>query len=63
MTKTRNEFGFREEAIEELTRLNYRYIHQEGWTLFTKDGIPDRRGIVEFVRGKWILTTYSIRKG
>lgn len=62
MSKTRTEFGFREDAIAELCRLGYRYIEREGWTLFTSDGTPDRRAIVEFVRNQWILTTYSIRK-
>jgi hypothetical protein len=63
MTKTRNEFGFREDAIAALSQRGYRYVDREGWTLFSADGRPERRAIVEFVHGKWILTTYSIPKG
>lgn len=63
MSKTRNSFGFREDAIAELSRLGYRYVEREGWTLFSAEGLPVRRGIVEFYRNEWVLTTYSIEKG
>jgi hypothetical protein len=57
-----NSFGFREDAIAALSQRGYRYVEREGWTLFSADGRPERRAIVEFVRGRWILTTYSISK-
>lgn len=62
MNKTRNSFGFREDAIAALSKRGYRYVEREGWTLFSADGRPERRAIVELVRGRWILTTYSIAK-